>query len=173
MIRCIHPSTRSLPHRPSGLLLTPALILSIPLLLPAAQARQQPLPGSLTCSPQARTITVWKVGSPYEIGTPSKAISADLKLRAESLGCAIRVDVFPAVGFADRFFAAFDKHQEPDVLVVENRGVVSGVTMRSGEYLGLAGGIVRRTPAAMEGIASKGAIFSSTRSCSGFTGQSG
>src|SRR5271169_6303183 len=31
-------------------------------------AQQQPLPGSLTCSPQAKAITVWKVGSPYQNG---------------------------------------------------------------------------------------------------------
>jgi hypothetical protein len=159
MIRCMHPFTRFLLHGMSGFLSRPALVVSVVLLLPGAQAQHPPLAGSLTCSPEARLITVWKVGSPYEIGLPPKAISADLKLRAESLGCAIRVDVFPAVGFADRFFAAFDKHQEPDVLVVENRGVVSGVTMRSEEYIGLAGGIVRRTPAAIEGIASKRAIF--------------
>jgi len=131
------------------------------LLLPGAQAQQPPLSGSRTCSPQAGVITVWKIGSPYENGLPDKAISADLKLRTESLGCAIRVEVFPAVGFADQFFAAFEKHQEPDILVVENRGVILGVTMRSGKYIDLVhgGGIVRRTPAAIEGLASKEAIF--------------
>src|SRR5580704_92354 len=80
------------------------------------------LAGSLTCSPEARVITAWKVGSPYEIGLPPKNISADFKLRAESLGSAIRVEVFPGVGFADRFFVAFQEHQEPDVSQPKTRG---------------------------------------------------
>jgi hypothetical protein len=123
-------------------------------------AQQQPLPGSQTCSPQAKAITVWKVGSPYQNGAPGKAISAELKLKAKSLGCTIEVEVFPAVGFADAFFAAFEKHQEPDVLVVENKGVISGITMRSEESINLANGNpIVRSPAAIEGIASNGAIF--------------
>jgi hypothetical protein len=123
-------------------------------------AQQQPLPGSLTCSPQAKTITVWKVGSPYENGAPAKAISAALKLKAKSLGCTIHVEVFPAVRFDDSFFAAFERHQEPDVLVVENKGVISGITMRSGESINLAkGDTIVRSPAAIEGIASNEAVF--------------
>ena len=130
------------------------------LLLRMAQTQQQPLPGSLTCSPQAKAITVWKVGRQYENFAPAKTISADLQLRAESLGCTIQVEVFPAVGFADWFFAAFEKHQEPDVLVVESMGVISGVTMRSGESINLAkGNVIVRSPAAIEGIASNEAIF--------------
>jgi len=122
-------------------------------------AKQQPLPGLLTCSPPAKAITVWKVGSPYQNGAPGKAISAKLKMKAKSLGCTIQVEVFPAVGFADSFFAAFEKHQEPDVLVVENKGVISGITMLSGEYVELDNGAtVRRTPAAIEGIASNEAV---------------
>ena len=118
-------------------------------------AQQQPLLSSATCSPQAKAITVWKVGSPYYEGAPCKAISTDLKMKAKSLGCAIQVETFPAVRFADSFFAAFEKHQEPDVLVVENKGVISGITMRSGESVKLDNGvIVSRTPAAIEGIAS-------------------
>jgi len=168
MIRCMHPSTRFLLLGMSGFLLRPALVVSVVLLLPGAQAQQPPLADSLTCSPEARVITVWKVGSPYEIGLPPKAISADLKLRADSLGCAIRVEVFPPVGFADRFFAAFQEHQEPDILAVENKGVIFGITMRSGEYEDLFhGGIVKRTPAAIEGIASKEAILRALEGVSG------
>jgi hypothetical protein len=121
-------------------------------------AQQQPSPGSLTCSPQAKAITVWKVGSPYQNGAPGKALSAGLKLKAKSLGCMIKVEVFPAVFFADSFFAGFEKHEEPDVLVVEHKGVISGITMRSGEYIDARGGAVMRTPAAIEGIAGNDAI---------------
>jgi hypothetical protein len=121
--------------------------------------QQQPLPSSVTCSPQAKAITVWKVGSPYYEGAPGKAISPDLKMKAKVLGCTIQVETFPAVRFADSFFAAFEKHQEPDVLVVENKGVISGITMRSEESVKLDNGaIVRRAPAAIEGIASNEAI---------------
>jgi hypothetical protein len=122
-------------------------------------AQQQPSPGSPTCSPQAKAITVWKVGSPYENDAPGKAISAELKIKAKSLGCTIHVEAFPAVRFAESFFAAFEKHLEPDVLEVENKGVISGVTMRSGEYVDLAKGPITRTPAAIGGIASNEAVF--------------
>ncbi len=131
-------------------------ILPLP---PGARAQQPPLPDSSSCSPQARVITIWKAGSPYENGLPDKVIPAGLKLRAKSLGCVIGFEVFPAAGFADRFFAAFKRHEEPDVLAVENLGVIYGVTIRSGEYINFGGGIVRRTPAVIEGVASKEAIF--------------
>jgi len=122
-------------------------------------AQQLPLLSSAICSPQAKAITVWKVGSPYYEGAPGKAISTDLKMKARSLGCTIQVETFPAVGFADSFLAAFEKHQEPDVLVVENRGVISGMTMRSGESVKLDNGaITTRTPAAIDGIASNEAV---------------
>lgn len=122
-------------------------------------AQQEPSADSVSCSPQAAAITVWKVGSPYENGAPDKSISAALKLKAKSLGCAIQVETFPAVGFADSFFAAVEKHQQPDVLVVENKGVISGITMRSGESVKLDNGVmVRRAPATIEGIASNEAV---------------
>lgn len=160
MILCTRLAPLFLPRRLTGLLLKLAMMLSIPLLLPIAQAQQQPLPSSATCSPRAKAITVWKVGSPYYNGAPGNAISADLKTKAKSLGCAIQVEAFPAVGFADSFFAAFEKHQEPDVLVVEDKCVISGITMRSGESVKLDNGAtVRRTPAAIEGIASHEAVF--------------
>lgn len=122
-------------------------------------AQQQPLPSSVTCSQQTKAITVWKVGSPYYEGAPGKAISTDLKIKAKSLGCTIQVETFPAVRFADSFFAAFENHHEPDVLVVENKGVISGITMLSGESVILDNGATaRRTPAAIEGIASNEAV---------------
>lgn len=152
----------------SGLLLKPALVVGVLLLSPRAEAWQLPLPGLPTGTPQAEVITVWKVGSPYEIGLPLKAISADLKLRAESLGCGIRVEVFPAAGFADKFFAAFQEHQEPDVLAVENKGVIFGLIMRSGEHEDLIhGGIVKRTPAAIDGIASNATVLRALEDVSG------
>jgi hypothetical protein len=123
-------------------------------------AQQQPLPGSLTCSPQAKAITVWKVGNPYQNGAPGNAISADLKRKAKALGCMIQVETFPAVPFGDSFFAAFEKHEEPDVLVVEDKGVIFGKTMRSGEYVELGkGDTVKRTPATIGSIASNEAVF--------------
>ena len=135
-------------------------------------AQQQPLPSALTCSAQAKAITVWKVGSPYQNGAPDKAISTELKLKAESLGCTIHVEVFPAVFLADSFFAAFEKHQEPDVLVVEDKGVITGITMRSEQSINLAkGDTIVRSPATIAGIASNQAVFraleAATRSLAG------
>src|ERR1035441_1839332 len=92
---------------------------------------------------------------------PARPSPLTSRWRRNHLGCTIQVETFPAVRFADSFFAAFEKHQEPDVLVVENKGVIYGITMRSGEYSEpLSGGAtVRRSPAAIEGIASNEAVF--------------
>ena len=86
--------------------------------------------------PDGKIITVWKVGRPYENGLPSKTISPGLKRGAEALGYEIRVETFSAVNFPDEFFAAFQKNQEPDILAVQNRGTIFGITMRSGIIFG-------------------------------------
>jgi hypothetical protein len=103
--------------------------------------------------PDGKIITVWKVGSPYENGLPTRTISPDLKRGAEALGYEIRVETFSAVNFPDEFFAAFQKNQEPDILAVQNRGTIFGITMRS-DTIFRDGAPVRRTPAAITGIAS-------------------
>ncbi len=171
MIFCMHSSARSPLGRLSRFLLGPTLVVSILPLLPGAHAQQAPLPNSEGCSPQARIITVWKVGGLYENGLPGKAISEDLRLRAKSLGCAIRVEVFPAVGFANRFFAAFERHQEPDVLAVENPGVIYGVTIRPGGYTGR--GPAWRPPRIYWGHCEHGGRFSSAGRCLRFAGRFG
>ena len=56
-------------------------------------------------------------------------------------------------------------------LAAENKGTISGITMRSGEYEDLVhGGIVKRTPAAIEGIGSKEAIFGALENVLGSLG---
>lgn len=57
------------------------------------------------------------------------------------------------MNFPDEFFAALQKNQEPDILAARNRGVISGITMRSG-CIYRHGGLVRRTPATIVGIGS-------------------
>ncbi|MGD0011570.1 MAG: hypothetical protein ABSE93_23905 [Terriglobia bacterium] len=154
MVRRAHPRISSLLRHVGTYLRALVLVMTINLLVPAAQAQQPPSPSS---QPDGKIITVWKVGNPYQNGRPGKTVSPDLNLSAEALGYKIRVETFSAVNFADEFFSAFQKNQEPDILAVENRGVIAGITMRSG-IIFRDGAPVQRTPATITGIGSSETI---------------
>ena len=82
-------------------------------------------------------IIVWKVGSPYRGDTPDTSVPLELKLKAEKIGSGIKVEVFPAKGFSQIFFEAFEAHQEPDILVFNNYGILEGITTNLGELTGI------------------------------------
>lgn len=108
------------------------------LLVPIVLTGQQDDPTPTELSPEERLITVWKVGDPYQGETPDTKISPDLQQSAEKMGLTIIVKAFPAVGFAQRFFDAFEKGQEPDVVAIDNYGIIRGITTRLGEFTGIA-----------------------------------
>jgi hypothetical protein len=129
---------------------TLVLVMTITSPVPAAQAQQKASPNS---QPDGKIIIVWKVGNPYQNGGPTKTVSPDLSLGAEALGYKIRVETFPAVSFADEFFSAFQKRQEPDILEIDNLGLIYGIAMRS-DMTYRDGAPVPRTPAVIPGIES-------------------
>ncbi|HXJ95727.1 MAG TPA: hypothetical protein VMT20_23040 [Terriglobia bacterium] len=67
-------------------------------------------------------ITVWKVN--YGGRIHSESVPQDLEAGAEKLGYTLKVETFPADGFAERFFDAFSRNQEPDILAVDNARMI-------------------------------------------------
>lgn len=108
------------------------------LLVPIALTAEQHNPNPPELRPEERLITVWKVGSPYQGDTPDTTIPPDLEQAAEKMGLKIMVNAFPAVGFAQQFFEAFKKGQEPDVLAINNYGIIDGITTPLGDFTGIA-----------------------------------
>lgn len=101
-------------------------------------AAEQHEPNPPELRPEERLITVWKVGDPHQGDTPDTSIAPDLQQSAEKMGLTIIVKAFPAVGFAQTFFDAFEKGQEPDVLAINNYGIIDGITTPLGDFTGIA-----------------------------------
>ena len=83
------------------------------------------------------TIEVWKVGSPHRGDTPDPTLPPDLQMDARKLGFELAVRGFPAQGFAAEFFRAFEKNIEPDILVINNYGILEGITTDRGNFVGI------------------------------------
>jgi len=82
-------------------------------------------------------IVVWRVGSPYIGSTPDTTTPLDLRQQAEKLGSPIRIESFPAKGFAQVFFDAFEAHKEPDVIAFDNMGILEGASTPLGGFTGI------------------------------------
>jgi len=118
-------------------LLAFGLLAATAVLLPSAET-QQWTGSSTTASPSAeKVITVWKVGSPHSGDTPDTTDPTDLESSAEELGYKLSIESFSANGFAQTFFDAFANNQEPDILVVDNDGIINGITTPLGSFTGI------------------------------------
>ena len=93
---------------------------------------------SQTVWSQSRPIVVWKVGSPYDGQTPDTATPPELTREARAIGTSLLVVGLPARGFAARFFQAFETGDEPDILVINNIGLIEGVTTSLGNFTGIS-----------------------------------
>jgi hypothetical protein len=118
-------------------LLAFVLLAATAVLTPSAESRQRP--GSSTpASPSAeKVITVWKVGSPHSGETPDTKVPPDLESSAEELGYKLSIESFSAKGFAQTLFDAFANNQEPDILAVNNDGIINGITTPLGSFTGI------------------------------------
>jgi hypothetical protein len=96
----------------------------------SGRAGSNPLPSR----PEEKLITVWKVGDPWRGNTPDVAVPPDLELSAERLGYELKIEAFPASGFAETFFRALEK---PDILAIDNYGIIDGVTTPLGSFAGI------------------------------------
>ena len=91
-------------------------------------------------SPKANrtVIRVWTVGSPHTNALPPAVVPAELQRRAESYGYTIEVETFRPAGFAARFRQALDEHNEPEILTIDNYGIVWGIRTSQGLFEGIA-----------------------------------
>lgn len=76
-------------------------------------------------------IRAWKVGSPHKGDIPDSTPPFDLQREANKMGFNLSVEGLPANGFAARFFEAIEKHEEPDILVIDNYGIIDGISTSS------------------------------------------
>ncbi len=113
----------------------PVSVWALAILL-AAAALAQPQTRPMVW-PQSRPIVVWKVGSPYEGETPDTATPPELTREARAIGTSLVVVGLPALGFAARFFQAFETGDEPDILVINNYGLIEGATTKLGSFTGI------------------------------------
>jgi hypothetical protein len=82
-------------------------------------------------------IRVWRVGSPHHGDVPPGGIPPDLQEEAAKLGCILEVRVMPARDLRDSFFGALATNDEPDILVIDNMGMILGITTALGHFEGL------------------------------------
>jgi hypothetical protein len=83
------------------------------------------------------TIVVWKVGSPHRGDTPAATVAPELARQAASRGVRIEVEAFPSLGFTPRFLDAWKRGAPPDVLVLDNMGIINGITTEREGIVGL------------------------------------
>ena len=100
-------------------------------------------PGSSVARDQAHTdsgqgpIVVWKVGSPHRGDTPKRDLPQTLITSAAAKGYDLKLEAFPAQGFAQILFDSFRNHTEPDILAFDNYGIVDGIVTSLGTFAGI------------------------------------
>jgi hypothetical protein len=109
-----------------------------------AQGQQRSSSNPSVSTPEEKAIIVWKVGGRERGDTPNTAVPPDLQLRAGESGYKLKIEAFAARGFAEAFFDAFEKNQEPDILAIYDYGIIASIATplgslggtRSGEKIG-------------------------------------
>jgi hypothetical protein len=86
---------------------------------------------------EQHVITLWRVGSPWTGEIPSRTMPPNIQRGVEKLGYRVVIASFPAKGFAQIFFHAFETHQPPDILAFDNYGILEGMTTPSGDFMGI------------------------------------
>jgi hypothetical protein len=124
-------------NRKAQLAILPLLLAVVLPCLPAtAQVGVSDQPG---VSPSKTTLTqtpllIWKVGSPHNGDTPDNILPQELQLAARKAGYRLTIETFPARGFADRFFNAVAQQTEPDILAIDNYGVIDVDSTQLGDF---------------------------------------
>jgi hypothetical protein len=83
------------------------------------------------------TIVVWKVGSPHQGDTPKGVVPRALLTSAAAMGYTLKLETFPARGFAQIFLEAVRNHTEPDILAFDNYGIIDGIVTGLGTFAGI------------------------------------
>ena len=100
-----------------------ALLAFAPLLASESSA-QQATNSKATLSEPKETIVLWRVGSPHRDDTPPELVPGYLEALAKKQGHAVTVRSFEAKNFHKVFWAAAEKNAEPDILHIDNGGIL-------------------------------------------------
>lgn len=125
----IHPSQPRLSRLP---LL--GLLLSLNSFGVAALGQSQPATQEKT-GPQV--IRVWRVGSPHRGDVPYGLVPEGLKEKAAKLNCQLVIRDMPARDLSGSFSNAVATNDEPDILVIDNMGLIVGITTQLGRFDGI------------------------------------
>ena len=105
------------------------------------------------------SIVLWRVGSPHRGDTPPELVPGYLEALAKKQGHAVTVRSFEAKNFHKVFWAAVEKHAEPDLLEADNGAIVgmsaNNYTMdtKLGTFTGIAAKeIIRKSLIDMRGF---------------------
>jgi hypothetical protein len=86
---------------------------------------EQPATNSkATLEESKETIVLWRVGSPHRGDTPPELVPQYLQELADKQGYAVTVRSFEAKDFHKVFWAAAEKNAEPDILHIDNGGIL-------------------------------------------------
>jgi len=84
-----------------------------------------------------QVIRVWKAGSPHRGDIPDNRVRFDLQQRAAQLGCRLEIRVMPARDLSGLMSNALVTNDEPDILVIDNMGLIIGITTPLGRFDGI------------------------------------
>jgi hypothetical protein len=108
-------------------------VLAVPMLWVMAMAAG---PDASQPAPDA-TLVVWRVGSPHNTDVPSTAVPLRVAETVRRRGFGVVIESFPAGGFAARFHDAVSRGAAPDLLAIDNFGVIEGITTPLGRFDGI------------------------------------
>jgi len=94
-------------------------------------------PSGQAAIPTYKTLRIWKVGSPHEGDTPDVTVPFGIQVDAEKIGLKLSIESFPAQGFATKFFEAVKQKEEPDILAIDNYGIIDGISTKLGNFTGI------------------------------------
>jgi hypothetical protein len=86
---------------------------------------------------QPDVIRVWRIGSPYQGDTPGTAVPSRVANALQNGNARLQVEVMPAADLAPRLSTAIDSGSPPDVLVIDNYGLIRGITTSLGTFVGI------------------------------------
>jgi hypothetical protein len=103
---------------------------------PERTSREDHLPPGTNEAEQR--LVIWKVGSPYTGALPEIGVPPDLSAEAKKIGYRFAVRAYTAKDFYAALSDAITRHDEPDIISIDNYGVISGITTNLGSFTGIA-----------------------------------
>src|SRR5688572_16845132 len=131
-----------LPKSFARILKNPSLIFSVrkiglTLLYSLAALVLCPTAADGTQKNSEQVIRVWKVGSPHRGGVSDVRMPENLSRKAMELNSRIEIRSMHARDLYGLFTHALATNDEPDVLVIDNMGLILGITTQLGRFEGI------------------------------------